>query len=65
MVKVEALGLRGMITLRCDMSTVGAVAEIAVPAVGQMTTVGDRVLAWMSPDEDAVVAACRSGCNIG
>ena len=51
MVKVEALGLRGMITLRCDMSTVGAVAEIAVPAVGQMTTVGDRVLAWMSPDE--------------
>ena len=51
MVKVEALGLRGMINLRCDMSTVEAVGGIAKPVVGQMTTVGERALAWMSPDE--------------
>ena len=51
MVNVAAIELRGMITLRCDLSAVGTVAGIAVPPVGRMVTVGDRALVWMSPDE--------------
>ena len=56
-VTVRDLGLRGMITLRGDLSD-GAVQAVCTeltgmgfPAVGMAEVRGDHGLAWMSPDE--------------
>ena len=56
-VKVEELGLRGMITLRGDIpnasfsSGVKTVLGVAVPEQRGISFSGDTGLAWMSPDE--------------
>ena len=51
MVNVQELGLRGMITLRCDLAKLNDLDGMALPAMGRIVTDGDRALAWMSPDE--------------
>ncbi len=60
-VTVSEAGLRGMITLRGDLSS-GAVASalrevagLAVPAQRRVMAEGDRAVAWMSPDEVLVM----------
>ncbi len=56
-VVVRELGLRGMITLRGDLSAAKlksaakAAAGVAVPGVGEVALKGEGGLAWMSPDE--------------
>lgn len=50
-VSVQRLGLRGMISLRCHLAKLGALAGMDQPGVGRIVTAGDRALAWMSPDE--------------
>ncbi|MBC57956.1 MAG: sarcosine oxidase subunit gamma [Confluentimicrobium sp.] len=56
-VRVEELGLRGMITLRGDHASVAVknaatgVAGVDFPDALACDTVGERGLAWMSPDE--------------
>ena len=51
---IEMRGL-GMVLIRADLSRAGdAIAEaagLAVPAQARLTTDGDRMLGWMSPDE--------------
>jgi len=55
--RVEALPRRGMITLRGDHSAAGfsgplaEIAGLAIPARGQFSAEGERLLGWMSPDE--------------
>lgn len=60
-VTVRDLGLRGMITLRGDLSN-GALQGICTkltgaqfPSQGQAFSDGDKGLAWMSPDEVLVM----------
>jgi sarcosine oxidase, subunit gamma len=49
---VQRADPRGMITLRGDLAAVaGALGGLPLPGIGQITTMGDRALAWMSPDE--------------
>jgi sarcosine oxidase subunit gamma len=56
-VRIETMGLQGMITLRGDLSSaklkkaVKAVAGVAVPAQRKVAQEGDKAVAWMSPDE--------------
>ena len=56
-VDVAEAGLRGMITLRGDLSSarmkkaVKAAAGTAIPAPRRIVTEGDKSAAWMSPDE--------------
>lgn len=56
-VRVEEMGLRGMITLRGDLGDAtlqGAVEKavgVAVPGVREITEADGRGAAWMSPDE--------------
>lgn len=56
-VHVEALGLRGMILLRGDFADAGfknaatGAAGVDFPGVRRISQVGERGLAWMSPDE--------------
>lgn len=56
-VRVEELGLRGMITLRGDLASTKLKATVkeatgqAVPKQGQVNVDGDSGVAWMSPDE--------------
>ncbi len=56
-VTVRDMGLRGMITLRADLSddrvraVTTALTGVSFPAVGMAQTSADRGLAWMSPDE--------------
>lgn len=47
--------MRGMITLRCDVAATVNILGLAVPAVGECVVHGDRMLAWMSPDEVLLV----------
>ena len=43
---------RGMITLRGEPAALaGALGGLALPGTGQIIQMGDRALAWMSPDE--------------
>ncbi|SEQ66324.1 sarcosine oxidase subunit gamma [Thalassovita taeanensis] len=57
LVRLEDLGLRGMITLRGDLASVAlknaatGVAGVDMPAQRRANTVGERGLLWMSPDE--------------
>jgi sarcosine oxidase, subunit gamma len=51
MVNVQKLELRGMITLRCDLSKTTDIIGLGKPAVGRIVMQGARALAWMSPDE--------------
>ncbi len=51
MVNVQKLELRGMITLRCDVSRTTDILGLGVPAVGRIVTHERCALAWMSPDE--------------
>lgn len=61
-VRVEELGLRGMILLRGDFGDAGfreAAAEAAgvdFPDVRRISQAGERGLAWMSPDELLLLA---------
>lgn len=54
---VTEAGLRGMITLRGDLSSaklkkaVKSVADVAIPKVRRCVSAGDKAVAWMSPDE--------------
>lgn len=54
---VREAGLRGMVTLRADLSdakvkaAVRKVAGVAVPGVRRIALAGDRGAGWMSPDE--------------
>jgi len=56
-VSVEVLPPRGMITLRGDLASPAlknaatGVAGVGFPGQRQMNAVGERGLAWMSPDE--------------
>ncbi len=56
-VKVEELGLRGMITLRGDLNSakmkkaVQDVTGAKLPNQREITHEGDKAVAWMSPDE--------------
>ncbi len=56
-VTVSETGLRGMITLRGDLSDAGlkkavkTATGLAVPAQRQVAQKGDTAVAWMSPDE--------------
>ncbi len=56
-VRVEAMGLHGMITLRGNLKStklkaaVKAVTGVAVPAMCKIEMAGDSGAAWMSPDE--------------
>lgn len=56
-VTVTELGLRGMITLRGDLSSVTLHAAVktlcgvAAPDVNQCVSLGENAVAWMSPDE--------------
>ncbi|WP_299191498.1 sarcosine oxidase subunit gamma [uncultured Litoreibacter sp.] len=56
-VTVTEMGLRGMITLRGDLSSaklkkaVKAVSGVDVPGVNSCVLKGDQAVAWMSPDE--------------
>lgn len=54
-VSVRDLGLRGMITLRCDISKTTEIVGMEKPAIGKIVTYGERSLAWMSPDEVLVL----------
>ncbi|MCT8327977.1 sarcosine oxidase subunit gamma [Albidovulum sediminis] len=55
--EVAEAGLRGMITVRGDLSSaamkkaVKAATGTAVPAPRRIEIAGDRAVAWMSPDE--------------
>ena len=56
MATVEALGHRGLVTIRCDLAdpALGAAVEgmgLAVPDPLRATMADGRALAWMSPDE--------------
>lgn len=54
---VTELGLQGMITLRGDLASVGVknaatgVAGVDMPGQRGIAHVGERAIAWMSPDE--------------
>ena len=51
---VSSLGIRGMITLRGDLTALAKVTDLTdvdSPAVGCIAIAGDRALGWMSPDE--------------
>ena len=56
-VRVEELGLRGMITLRGNLASTKLKAAVkdatgqVVPKQGQVNVDGDSGVAWMSPDE--------------
>lgn len=55
-VAVAEAGLRGMITLRCDLASKKlAVAMkgigVGLPAARRITVTGSKAAAWMSPDE--------------
>ncbi|NNE81882.1 MAG: sarcosine oxidase subunit gamma [Silicimonas sp.] len=56
-IAVEDAGLTGMITLRGDFAStsfqnaVTGVSGVNFPGKGEVNSVGDRGLAWMSPDE--------------
>lgn len=60
-VTVREAGLRGMITLRGDLSdtklknAATAVAGVDFPGQGECNCVGERGIAWMSPDEVLVM----------
>ncbi len=54
-VSVRDLGLRGMITLRCDISKTTEIVGMEKPSIGKIVTCGERSLAWMSPDEVLVL----------
>jgi sarcosine oxidase subunit gamma len=60
-VTVSDTGLRGMITLRGDLSgtkiksVVKSVTGLAMPKLGKIAVDGDNGLAWMSPDEVLVM----------
>lgn len=50
--EVRQLDGRGMISLRGELAVLGpALGGLALPGTGQITTMADRALAWMSPDE--------------
>lgn len=56
-VTVSEAGLRGMITLRGNLSSdaisgaLKAVTGLDIPAQRRVSTAGDKAAAWMSPDE--------------
>lgn len=56
-VEIEEAGLRGMITLRGDLSdaklrkAIEAVAGCKMPGIGACNFKGEMALGWMSPDE--------------
>jgi len=62
-VRVEELGLQGMITLRGDLSdpdlknAASGAAGVDMPGQGEINSVGDQAIAWMSPDELLVMTA--------
>jgi len=62
-VTVRELGLRGMITLRGDLSSrkVQTICKkltgVAFPKQGGVASEGDKGLAWMSPDEVLVMVS--------
>lgn len=55
--RVEEAGLQGMITMRGDLASVAlknavtGVAGVDFPAQRAIATVGEKGIAWMSPDE--------------
>jgi sarcosine oxidase, subunit gamma len=57
LVRIEDAGLRGMVTLRADLSAakvraaVKKVAGVELPAMRRVTLDGARGALWMSPDE--------------
>lgn len=57
LVRIEDVGLQGMITLRGDLSSAGVknaatgVAGVDMPGQGEENCVGPRGICWMSPDE--------------
>jgi sarcosine oxidase subunit gamma len=61
--EVREMGLHGMITLRGDLlsskvkSAATGVAGGKMPARGECTSVEERGIAWMSPDEALVMCA--------
>ncbi|MEP5761352.1 MAG: sarcosine oxidase subunit gamma family protein [Litoreibacter sp.] len=60
-VRIAEKGMRGMITIRGDLSdrafckAVEDVAGVEVPGQGMCNTKGDKAIAWMSPDEILVM----------
>lgn len=62
-VTIKDTGLRGMITLRGDLSNAklravcSELAGVDFPNQGQALCVGDQGLAWMSPDEILVIVS--------
>lgn len=60
-VEVKEVGLRGMITLRGDLASVDiknvatGLGGVDFPGQGECNWVGDRGIAWMSPDEVLVM----------
>ncbi|GGL57672.1 sarcosine oxidase subunit gamma [Wenxinia marina] len=66
-VQVRDGGLRGMVTIRADLSdeavqrTVGEVAGVHLPERGRASMKGERALLWMSPDELLLVAPYGAG----
>lgn len=60
-VSVQEAGLRGMVTIRCDLASpklAAAVEELGlnVPAQRKVESAGEMALAWMSPDELLLMA---------
>ncbi|MEM9851402.1 MAG: sarcosine oxidase subunit gamma family protein [Pseudomonadota bacterium] len=59
-VTVADAGVRGMVTLRADLTdaavaqAVKAATGLPMPALRRIETAGDRAVAWMSPDEAMV-----------
>ncbi len=57
LVRVEEVGLRGMITIRGDLSksrlksAASGVAGVDFPGQGEANCVGEKGILWMSPDE--------------
>ncbi|MEL7344221.1 MAG: sarcosine oxidase subunit gamma family protein, partial [Pseudomonadota bacterium] len=62
-VRVADAGLRGMITIRGDLTAtrikaaVTGVAGVAFPGQGEASCVDDKGILWMSPDEVMVLCA--------
>ncbi|WP_420863817.1 sarcosine oxidase subunit gamma [Algirhabdus cladophorae] len=62
LIHIQEAGLRGMITLRGDLSDIKVknaatgVAGVDMPGMGEARCVDERAICWMSPDELLITA---------